>query len=132
MNQAYIGQGDDLAKKLSTQKAFCPNCEREFTNVTGYYQSCGTESRVADGLASEANLRSRNEYDLPMRASFFFWFDRLIFTRFWYVPVLLILSTASAALLASPDVDLDPVLILLVTAVIAVFVLLIAWKNRNH
>ena len=86
---------------------------------------------AADGLASESNLRSRNGYDLPMRASYFLWFDRLIFTRFWYVPVLLILSTASAVLLASPDFDLNPVLILPVAAAISVVVLLIAWKKRN-
>ena len=121
-----------MAKKLSVQKTFCPNCDREFTNVTGYCQSCRTEVRVAgEGLASESNIRSRNGYDLPMRASYFFWFDRLIFTRFRYVPVLLILSTASAVLLVSPDVDLNPVLILIVTAIIALVVLLTAWKTHN-
>ena len=82
-------------------------------------------------MALESNLRPRNGYDLPMRASYFFWFDRLMFTRFWYVPVLVILSTASAVLLVSPDVNLSPILILPVTAIIAVAVLLIAWKKRN-
>ncbi len=120
-----------MARKVLTHTTACPDCGGDLAGDSGYCHNCGTsgDSRAAAPLA-DVRLRPGTDEDMPIRASHVFWFDGLLFTEWWYIPVSLLLMALVPVLLLSGILSLDYLSGILAVAVICVLALLLARKMR--
>jgi hypothetical protein len=82
-----------VAFKIRSRTAMCPDCGADLKGEGGYCFSCGSsrDSRTSE-ILEHPHSRDHADDDIPERLSYFAWFDGLLFTRWWFVPALLVLA----------------------------------------
>ena len=120
-----------LARRIPAEIAICPECGEDLPNGPGYCLHCGRDTSQQEPIRA---FRSRAQFDdeMPVRVSHVFFFDRLLFTNWWYVPVgLLLISVLSLLLLSVMRGACEIAQGVLVAATIAIILWLLVRKRQR-
>lgn len=124
-----------MALKIA-KNAVCPDCGADLPDASGYCLRCGRDTihevPAEDGHPAKVVYE---DGDLPVRASYYFWFDRLLFTRLWYIPVgLLVIILSPMIELSIFHLNPEAIAVTSVFAAVVFFVcvVVVSWRRRRE
>jgi len=118
-----------MARKVRSGSRVCLDCGEDVPAGEVECPRCGEDLTARALVREDITVRPAWDDDLPMRASRIFWFDALITTEYWWVPVSITVLPITAALVLGGVIRVSLLEGLFAAGAVAAITLLLAWHT---